>query len=208
MRNEVIAFMNNDKRAEKENKLNENDSEKEKGRETENENKNDKGTVDEIEVLEGEELLSQEEQKKIIEEKEEYYDKLMRLQAEFENYKKRMANERQKDKKYGAEVLMKGLLPVLDNFERALSNIKEKASQDDEIYQGVEMIYDQLVDVLEQNGLTKIESAGEKFDPNYHECVMMLESEEHSKNTVVEEMQRGYLLHDKLLRACMVKVSK
>ncbi|UMZ73071.1 nucleotide exchange factor GrpE [Natranaerofaba carboxydovora] len=192
-----------------------NDKEKEKENEVSEDYEKEEQEVEELEELEAEEieegLLSYEEQEKLIKEKQEYFERLQRLQAEFDNYKKRMSTEREKDKKYGAEDVMKGILPVLDNFERALSNIEEneeKTEENEGFYQGVKMIYDQLVETLEQNGLEKIEAEGEKFDPNYHEAVMMVESEEHSKNTVVEELQKGYLLHDKLLRASMVKVSK
>ena len=170
---------------------------------------------EEVEVMEDEankeekkSLLSLEEQKKLMKEKDEYYNKLLRLQAEFDNYKKRMSSEREKEKKYGGEEVMKGLLPVLDNFERAIENANEEEKEESEFYKGVKMIYEQFVNVLSQNGLVRIEAEGEKFDPKYHEAVMMIESEEHPKNTVVEELQSGYLLHDKLLRASKVKVSK
>lgn len=160
------------------------------------------------EAVESEEvILSLEEQRELIDEKEEYLEKLKRLQAEFENYKKRMNKEREKDKLYGAEKVMEDILPILDNFERALFNVDEE-KMEDEFYTGIKMIYDQLMELLEQNGLSKIEAEGEKFDPNYHEAIMMIESEEHSKNTVVEEMQAGYILHDKLIRASRVKVAK
>jgi len=212
--------MNTDKEAKKRNETKNNIDKTDKNANGEVKNTEEEAkeiNAENVEVLEeepeqqiGEEdgLLSLEEQEKLVQEKNEYKDRLIRLQAEFENYKKRISNEREKDKKYGAESIMKCLVPVLDNFERALANFEEKTSEEDEVYQGIKMIYDQLMDVLVQNGLVRIEAEGNIFDPNYHEAVMMVEDEKYSKNVVVEELQTGYMLHDKLLRASMVKVAK
>ena len=200
--------MSNNKGVDKDNSTKKNNNESNKSNEKIEEEleKMQEEAIEDMEVKE--EALTVEEQKKLMEERDEYYNKLLRLQAEFENYKKRIAGEREKDKKYGREQVMKGLLPILDNFERALENVGEEEREENEFYKGVKMIYEQLVEVLKQNGLERIEACGEKFDPNYHEAVMMVESEEHSKNIVVEELQCGYLLHDKLLRASKVKVCK
>lgn len=138
---------------------------------------------------------------------EERFDRLLRLQAEFENYRKRVSREKSEFIQYALEDLICDLLPVVDNFERALAS----AHQHDNfqaLLQGVEMVYKQVKDVLGKRELEKIETLGEKFDPREHEAVMQVESEEHPDNTVIEESLAGYKLKNKIIRPAMVKVSQ
>jgi molecular chaperone GrpE len=138
-------------------------------------------------------------------ENEEYYDKLLRLKAEFENYKKRIQREFDSFRKYAAEDVVMELLPVLDNFERALSNVPEGVN--DGFRQGVEIIHRQLVEALAKVGLSPMEAVGEKFDPNIHDAMTQVESAEHDEGTVVEEFLKGYRLFDKVIRHAKVAVS-
>lgn len=137
---------------------------------------------------------------------EEYYNHLQRLQAEFDNFRKRTQKEKEETVKYAAERIVEALLPVLDNFERAV--ISSKTSQDFNAFsQGVDMIFKQMQSVLAKEGLTVIEAVGQPFDPKLHDAVLQVDSEEHPENTVVEELQKGYYLKEKVLRPSMVKVS-
>lgn len=137
---------------------------------------------------------------------DDYYNRLQRLQAEFDNFRKRTFKEKEELVKYASERVVRELLPVIDNFERALEAAKN--TQDfAALAQGVEMIFRQLNGVLGKEGLAEIEAVGQAFDPNLHEAIMQVDSEEHPANTVVEEVQKGYYLKDKVLRPSMVKVS-
>ncbi|MCD5401565.1 nucleotide exchange factor GrpE [candidate division NPL-UPA2 bacterium] len=138
---------------------------------------------------------------------EERFDRLLRLQAEFENYRKRVNRERSEFIQYALEDLICDLLPVIDNFERALAS----AHQHDNFHallQGVEMVYKQVQDILVKRGLERIEALGKKFDPREHEAVMQVESEERPDNTVIEESLAGYKLKNKVIRPALVKVSQ
>lgn len=136
----------------------------------------------------------------------EHYDHLLRLQAEFDNFRKRTQKEKTELIKYAAERLVADLLPVLDNFERAASAAKVN-SDITAFSQGVDMIFRQLHSVLTKEGLKAVEAVGQPFDPNIHEAVLRIDSDEHPENTCVEELQKGYYLKDKVLRPSMVKVS-
>jgi len=138
-----------------------------------------------------------EEQKKI----EELTDALKRLQAEFENHKKRIAKENLELIKCASEQLIKKLLPVLDSFEQALKNKDSK-----EFVSGVELIYSQLFSVLKEEGLSHIECKGKKFDPYTQEVLLQEKSEK--DNIVLEELQKGYLLNGKVIRTAKVKIGK
>ncbi|MFZ3102610.1 MAG: nucleotide exchange factor GrpE [Desulfitobacteriaceae bacterium] len=136
----------------------------------------------------------------------EYYARLQRLQADYDNYRKRTQKEKEDISKYAAERLVGAILPVLDNFERALSSVQ--TNPDLAGYsQGVELIFRQMHNLLVKEGLAVIEAVGQPFDPNLHEAILSVESEEHPENTVVEEVQKGYYLKDRVLRPSMVKVS-
>ena len=172
------------------------------------ENEEIKEEILEEEILEDEN--SEEEDEEITEldkkniEIEELTNRLLRLQADFTNYKNRVEKEKEKIFAYATEDIMCQLLPILDNFDRALDSVDEE----DGFYQGVKMIYDQILKALNENGLEEIQCIGENFDPNFHHAVFMEESEDKEEGTVLEVLQKGYLLKDKVIRPSMVKVAK
>ncbi len=152
-----------------------------------------------------------EELKRVLAEKEEVIkslqEKMLYLQAEFENYKKLKIKERQDTLKFGNEVLIKELLPVLDNLEMALDHTA-KTEDYKGIYEGVRITFNEFLKVLEKAGVTRIEAAGKKFDPNLHEAFYQEEKEDLEPDTVLSEFQKGYLLNDRLVRPARVVVSK
>jgi molecular chaperone GrpE len=137
----------------------------------------------------------------------ELSDKCLRLQAEFENFRKRMQKEKSDFMKYAMENFFKNLLPVIDNFELALESA-EKVSDIQGLSEGVKLIHMQFLDVLQKEGLACFSSLGEAFDPQKHEAVMQVESDNHHENTVLEELKKGYYLNDRLLRPALVAVSR
>ena len=137
-------------------------------------------------------------------EKDALQDRLLRSAAEFDNYRKRVDRERRDLAEYTAADVMKELLPVVDNLERALA----AAGEGDPLRKGVELILKQMQDLLRKRGVKPIEALGADFDPNFHQAVIHEASSEHREGEVIEELQRGYLLGDKLLRPAMVKVAK
>jgi len=140
-------------------------------------------------------------------EAEEYLDYLKRLKAEFENYKKRISREGKKVAELAIEDLIKQLLPVMDDLERALNSARH--SKDLSILtEGVEMVLNQLKSLLKKQGLEEIKAEGEEFNPYLHEAVMQVSFSKYPDNLVVEEMRKGYKLNDKILRPAMVKVNK
>lgn len=136
---------------------------------------------------------------------EEYLSLLQRVQADFDNFRRRTIQEREDSAKYCSMRLVTSLLPVLDNFERALAAPGNDLAQ---FMKGMELIYSQLKAVLEKEGVQTLEAVGKEFDPNFHEAVMHEPSEEFPDNTVIEELQKGYLLVDRVIRPTMVKVAK
>lgn len=134
---------------------------------------------------------------------EEYLSMLQRIQAEFENYKKRAEKERREYTEQANATLILKLLSVLDNFERALA----VESEDNSFKKGIEMIFCQLTTILEAEGLSAITAAGAAFDPHYHEAVLAVEGD-YDEDTVVEEFEKGYLFRKKVLRPSKVKVGK
>ena len=136
-------------------------------------------------------------------EREELWDRLARKQAEFENFRKRTMREKEEILQFAAMETIRELLPVLDDFERAL-----KAPGGDEDYRkGIELIYRRLYDALVQMGMTPIDSLGKKFDPHLHQAVDRLQTAVVEDQTIVEEYQRGYEFRGRLLRPAMVKVA-
>lgn len=133
-------------------------------------------------------------------------DRLLRLQADFDNFRKRTARERAEIHTRSLEDLMQELLPVLDHFEMGLASA-ERQGTDPAVIQGLALVLDQFRAALTRFGLTPIEAVGKPFDPNHHESVAMMPSEEHSRDTVVTETRRGYVLGGRLLRAAQVVVS-
>ncbi|HLS07635.1 nucleotide exchange factor GrpE [Lentibacillus sp.] len=140
------------------------------------------------------------------EEKDNLHDRLLRVQAEFENFKKRSQKEKEAVSKYKAEDLVKELLPAIDNFERALQ--VEVTDETKSFVEGVSMVYNQIKDALKSQGVEEIESVGKPFDPNIHHAVMQVEDEAAESETVTEELQKGYILKDRVIRPAMVKVNK
>lgn len=139
-------------------------------------------------------------------EADEHYQRFLRTQADFDNFRRRSRLEKEDFAKYASMKLIEQLLPVVDNFERAISTSKE--SQDfASLVKGIEMTFRQLDQVLNQEGLAPIEAVGQPFNPELHQAVMQVESDEHEDGTVVEELQKGYMLKEKVLRPSMVKVS-
>lgn len=136
---------------------------------------------------------------------EEYKELLKRNRAEFENYRKRTEKEKAQIYEVGAKTILEKFLPVIDNFERALESVSDD-EKDRSFVQGVEKIYKQLFSVLEEVGVSPVESVGETFDPKYHNAVMHDEDENFDENIVSEEYQKGYVYKDIVLRPSMVKV--
>lgn len=134
-------------------------------------------------------------------------DRILYLQADFENFKKIKIKEKQDTLKFGNETLIKELLPVLDNFELALKH-SESTEDYKSIHDGVKLILNEFLKVLEKAGVKPVEAIGRKFDPNYHEAMFQEEHEDIEPDTVVSELQRGYLLNDRLIRPSRVGVSK
>jgi molecular chaperone GrpE len=142
---------------------------------------------------------------KLKDERDSLIDRLARLQAEFENARKRTAREQQEFREYAVADALKALLPTLDSFERALQT---SAADKSEFRGGVELIYKQLQDALLKLGLRAIPAKGEPFDPHLHQAIEMVDTKEVEDHHVLDELQRGYKLKDRLLRPSMVRVAR
>ena len=139
----------------------------------------------------------------------ETYDRLLRLSAEFENYKKRMQRQAEDHRKYANESIIKDLLSVVDNLERAVNASQQSGSEADAcMLEGLEMTLNEIRKVLKKYHVEPVEAVGQPFDPTYHEAVMQQPSEDYPDNIVIQEMQKGYMLHDRLIRPAMVVVAK
>lgn len=136
---------------------------------------------------------------------EELNDKLMRTMAEFDNFRKRTEKEKQQMFEIGAKDIVEKILPVIDNFERGLGSVPED-DKESAFVQGIEQIYKQLMTTLETAGVTPIEAVGKEFDPNFHNAVMHAEDENFGENIVSEELQKGYMYRESVVRHSMVKV--
>jgi len=139
-------------------------------------------------------------------EKDALQDRLLRTAAEFDNYRKRMDRERRDLAEYAAADILNDLLPILDNFERALQ--APATADTDAFRKGIELIHKQMLDVLKKRGVKPIVALGTDFDPNFHQAVIHEPSSTHREGEVMEELQRGFLLGERLLRPAMVKVAK
>jgi molecular chaperone GrpE len=140
-------------------------------------------------------------------EKASLYDKLLRRQAEFENYRKRVERERGELYQHGRDDVLLQFLPVVDNFERALSSLETSEGDAEALRHGVELIHKQFKDALSKFGLEAVEAVGQTFDPHVHEAVTTEVTDKHKENTVIQEFQRGYRIGDRLLRPAKVKVA-
>lgn len=136
----------------------------------------------------------------------ELNNKLLRVHADYENFRRRTKEEKEAAAKYRAQSLVEELLPSLDNFERALM-VEAQHEETKSLLQGMEMIYRQIQDALKKEGVEVIEAVGKPFDPYFHHAVMQTTSDEYENNYVVEELQKGYKLKDKVVRPSMVKVN-
>ena len=146
------------------------------------------------------------------------YDRLLRLSAEFDNYKKRTTREVSEFKKYANELLLKDLLGVVDNLERAINAASGDSTSGDTpsgdsassgaLVEGVDLTLKEILKILERNSVKPIESVGQPFDPSFHQAMMQQEVQDQPNNMVLQEMQKGYMIHDRLLRPAMVVVSK
>lgn len=154
----------------------------------------------------GSETVTEEAYNALKTEKDKLYEQLLRIQAEYENYKRRTDKERIAERKYKAESLATELLPVLDNFERALQT--EVTEENQSFKDGVAMVYNQLTQALEAEGVTQIEALHQPFDPNLHHAVMQDSDDQYDENIVLDELQKGYQLKDKVIRPTMVKVNQ
>jgi molecular chaperone GrpE len=144
---------------------------------------------------------------KLIEERDSLQDRLLRRQAEFENYKKRVERERSENVQSAAAELLRELLGVLDSFDLAIRNAASQGTAGENMLRGLDLVYKQLLDTLGRFGLKAIDAKGQPFDPNFHQAISTVPSEDVPENTIVEEFRRGYTLNGKLLRAAMVAVS-
>ena len=142
----------------------------------------------------------------VAQELETLKNQYVRLAADFDNFRKRQAQERESLLKYGAENTLKLLLPVIDTYNRGKKACDE---MDDatKLRENYEIIFKQLFEAIEKAGLKKIETVGKEFDPNIHEAIMQTPTSEHPDNSIIEELQAGYTLHDRVLRPAMVNVA-
>ncbi|OAS85015.1 nucleotide exchange factor GrpE [Metabacillus litoralis] len=138
---------------------------------------------------------------------DETENKMLRAQADFDNFKRRSRLDQEAAQKYRAQSLVSEIIPALDNFERALQ-IEADNDQTKSLLQGMNMVYNQLVQALKNEGVEAINSVGEQFDPHLHQAVMQIEDENYESNSVVEELQKGYKLKDRVIRPAMVKVNQ
>ncbi len=174
----------------------------------------EKGLDSEIPVDEAENQDSDKKQNKSIKSKfksvknkeiEELTDRLMRTMAEYDNFRKRSEKEKSQMFSIGVKSLVEKLLPIIDNFERGLESVSEE-DEENSYVKGFEMIYKQLTDMLKDVGVEPIKALGEEFDPNYHNAVMHGEDKEYGENIITEELQKGYIYKDIVVRHSMVKV--
>lgn len=137
---------------------------------------------------------------------DDYQQRALRTQADFDNFRKRTQKEKEDFAKYASSKLITELIPIFDNFDRAITAAGEIA-ENDSFAKGVGMIFRQLEGVLKAEGLETMDTVGQPFNPEFHQAIMQVESDEHEEGIVVEEVQKGYMLKDRVLRPAMVKVS-
>lgn len=141
------------------------------------------------------------------EEVKETYDRLLRVSADFENYKKRSAREIEEFRKYANQSLLKEMLSVVDNLELAINSSNDQKKADKHLIEGLNLTLNEILRVFEKFNVKPIEAQGKTFDPAFHEAVMREETDDFPENTVASELQKGYLIHDRLLRPAMVVVA-
>jgi molecular chaperone GrpE len=161
--------------------------------------------VEEIEEDEFSQLTKQLQAKE--QEAKEHYDARLRLQAEFDNFKKRQEKELFSFRKYANEGLIQDILPIVDDFERAIAAAEQSHKLED-FLEGVELIFSKFLDALQKKGVKEIEAEGQLFNPEIHEAVTQIETDDVEEGTIVEVFQKGYYLHDRVIRAPKVGVAK
>ena len=139
---------------------------------------------------------------------QDHWDRLLRLQADYDNSRKRLEREKQEFIRFANEGIIAELLNILDDLERTLELAQGKHEDMPAFLKGVEMILAHLYEMLKDHGVKPIESKGKTFDPNYHEALMQAENNDVAEHTILEELQKGYLLNEKVIRTAKVKVSK
>ena len=162
-------------------------------------------------IIEGEEnRITELETKLEAKEKEaaETYDRFLRASAEFDNFKKRSSREMEEFRKFANQSLIKEMLSVVDNLELAMNSTNDHKAIDKDLLQGLEMTHKEILKVFEKFNVKPIDAKDQPFDPEFHEAVMQEETSDSPKNTVINELQRGYMIHDRLLRPSMVVVAK
>ncbi|MDO7905481.1 nucleotide exchange factor GrpE [Paenibacillus sp. JX-17] len=162
--------------------------------------------VNESASLETESAEENDEAARLRAEAEESQQRFLRTQADFDNFRRRTAKEKEDLAKYASMKLINELVPVIDNFERAVAALPQ-TPESESFTKGIHMIFRQFEGVLQAEGLTAMETVGEPFNPEFHQAIMQVESDEYEEGIVVEEVQKGYMLKDKVLRPAMVKVS-
>jgi len=150
--------------------------------------------------------VSRQEYERVGQERDALLDRLARMQAEFDNYRKRNAREQAEFRDYAIADAIKSFLPVLDNFDLALRH-QQGETEDSGFRSGIELIRKQMEDALTRLGVQVVPAQGQQFDPRVHEAIEMVESRDHADHEVIEELQRGYKLKDRLLRPAMVRVA-
>jgi molecular chaperone GrpE len=138
--------------------------------------------------------------------RDEYLELAQRTRADFENYQKRVKRDLADERRYAQAPLASDLLAAIDNLERALS-VAQQAGENSALVQGVGMVHTQLLDILRRHGISRIEAQGQPFDPNLHQAVMQQPSQEHPPMTVLQALEQGYLMHERVLRPARVIVA-
>jgi molecular chaperone GrpE len=162
----------------------------------------DADTAEEFETnAEGSEGLTQIEQ-----EKNDLQERLLRVQAEYDNFRKRTQKEKEAASKYRSQDLAEALLPVVDNLDRALQTVQDEEANKGFV-DGIRMVHRQLLEAFDKQGIEAIETVGQPFDPHQHQAVMQVENADYEPNTVVQELQKGYKLKDRVIRPAMVQVN-
>lgn len=141
-------------------------------------------------------------------ESKDSHDRFLRVSAEFENYKKRAAREMNDFRKFANESFVKAMLPVVDNLDRAIESSSDDDHSNSSVVEGVNMTLKEILKIFEQFGVKPFASLGKTFDPALHQAVMQEESDDHPEKTILNELEKGYMMHDRLLRPAMVVVSK
>ncbi|QUW22196.1 nucleotide exchange factor GrpE [Sporosarcina sp. Marseille-Q4063] len=159
--------------------------------------------IEEVETPEDE----QDEVEQLKEQIEEEKNKYLRLLADYDNFRRRATLDKEALQKYQSQKVLTNLIPVLDNFSRAIA-VEAKSDEARTMMEGMDMIYRSLVDALKSEGLIEIEALDQEFDPNYHQAIMTGNEEDKPSGVVLEEMQKGYILKDRVLRPSMVKVNE